>query len=123
MIQMNVFTKQKRATDIENKLIVIKEQRGSENGEGVWEWRIQTTTRKINRVPLDRTGNNTQHVAINCKGKNLKRNIYESLCCTPEIIQHCKSTILVTKKKKSSARDSLSAKTKGQNKKRDLSTS
>ena len=41
-LQVNLFTKQSRLTDIENKLIVIKEEKGGKEN-------IQTTIYKINK--------------------------------------------------------------------------
>ena len=43
MVQMNLSTKQKQTTDMENRLVVAKGEMG---GLGVWGWKVQTITFK-----------------------------------------------------------------------------
>ena len=78
-LQVNLFTKQSRLTDIENKLIVIKEEKGGKEN-------IQTTIYKINKDWLCSTGNYIQYLAISYNGEESEKGsvITESLCCTPE---------------------------------------
>ena len=46
---MNLFTKQNRFTDIENKFMVIKGKRGWKDKLGVWDQQIQTTIYKTDK--------------------------------------------------------------------------
>ena len=79
-----------RLTDIENKLMVTKGERGLERDKlGVWDQQIQATIYKVNKVLLYSTGNYTQYPVTNHNGKEYEKEylcicITESLCCTPE---------------------------------------
>ena len=86
--------KQKQ-TDIENRLVVAKEEGGG--GERM-DWEFGISRCKLlyiewinNKVLVCNTGNYIQYPVISHNRKDMKKNIYiyacitESLCCTEEI--------------------------------------
>jgi len=88
---MTYLQNRKRFTDIENRLVVAKEEQGG--GEMNWEFGGSRCKLLyiwwINKVLLYSTGNYIQYPVINIKERNVKKNIYicitESLCCIAEI--------------------------------------
>ena len=85
---MNLSTKQKQ-TDIENKHMITKREKGRGNKLGVWNQQIQTTIHEINNKDLlymYSTGDYIQYLIINYNRKESEKQyvcITESLCCTP----------------------------------------
>ena len=70
MIQINISTKQKRLTNIENKLVVAK------GGRGGKDWEIEVSRCKLlyiewinKKVLLFSTGNYIQYLVITYNGK------------------------------------------------------
>ena len=59
-------------TDIENKVIVSKGERG-EHTLGICAKQTHTTTNKINKDPLYSTGNYTQGLVITHSGKEYEK--------------------------------------------------
>ena len=95
---MNLYTKQKWIH--RHKKQIYGHQRGREGEDkfGVWDQQIYTTIYKINNKDLlYSTGNYIQHLIKTYNGKESEKVLYiyktESLCCTPELTQQCKSTI------------------------------
>ena len=68
MTQINLSMKENRLTDIENRLMVVKEERGwGRNGEGGWVSRCKLLCieQVSNKVLLYSTGNYIQYPMIN----------------------------------------------------------
>ena len=95
---MNLSTKQ-----IEKRRVVDKVQRTLQVwGEMEWEFGVSRSellcAEWINKVLLYSTGNYIHYPVINHNGKQFSKSVYlcitESLCCTAELTQHCKSIIL-----------------------------
>ena len=96
---MKLFTKQKQTHRLRKQTYGYQRGKGVGGDKlGVRDQQIYTTIYKINNKDLlYSTGNYIQHLIKTYNGKESEKVLYiyktESLCCTPELTQHCKSTI------------------------------